>query len=99
MMFEPYNGCVTSKGVVTKCSVFNLNFYMKKIIGFLSFAAVLTIMFCSCKPEVKKEVIVVPAAAPVIIVKDPPEKGTTITLDKNGVKVEAKKVDVTVKKQ
>ena len=69
---------------------------MKKILGFISFAAILTIM--SCKPaETKKEVIVVPAAAPVIIVKDPPAKGTTITLDKNGVKVEAKKVDVTVK--
>jgi len=70
---------------------------MKKIIGFLSFAAILTIMSCAGKPaEVKKEVIVVPAA-PVIIVKDPPVKGTTITLDKNGVKVEAKKVDVTIK--
>ena len=69
---------------------------MKKILGFISFAAILTIM--SCKPaETKKEVIIVPAAAPVIIVKDPPAKGTTITLDKNGVKVEAKKVDVTLK--
>jgi hypothetical protein len=68
---------------------------MKKIIGFLSSAAVLTIM--SCKPaETKKEVVIVPAA-PVIIVKDPPVKGTTITLDKNGVKVEAKKVDVVIK--
>jgi len=70
---------------------------MKKIIGFLSFAAVLTIMSCAGKPaEVKKEVVIVPAA-PVIIVKDPPVKGTTITLDKKGVKVEAKKVDVTIK--
>ena len=70
---------------------------MKKIIGFLSLAAVLSIMSCAGKPaEVKKEIIVVPAA-PVIIVKDPPVKGTTIILDKNGVKVEAKKVDVTVK--
>ncbi|HEY5774239.1 MAG TPA: hypothetical protein VIS75_16490 [Chitinophagaceae bacterium] len=68
---------------------------MKKIIGFLSFAAILTIM--SCKPaETKKEVVIVPAT-PVIIVKDPPEKGTTIILDKNGVKVEAKKVDVVIK--
>jgi hypothetical protein len=68
---------------------------MKKIIGFLSFAAVLSIM--SCEPaETKKEVVIVPAA-PVIIVKDPPEKGTTVTLDKNGVKVEAKKVDVVIK--
>ena len=69
---------------------------MKKIIGFLSFAAIVTIM--SCAPaEVKKEVVIVPAATPVIIVKDPPVKGTTITLDKNGVKVQAKKGDVTVK--
>ena len=68
---------------------------MKKIIGFLSFASVLTII--SCKPaETKKEVVIVPAS-PVIIVKDPPEKGTTVTLDKNGVKVEAKKVDVVIK--
>ena len=66
---------------------------MKKIIGFLLFAAVLTIMSCAGKPaEVKREVIIVPAATQV-----PPEKGTTITLDKNGVKVEAKKVDVTIK--
>ena len=71
---------------------------MKKIIGFLTFAAVLTIMSCAGKPaEVKKEIVIVPAATPVIIVKDPPVKGTTITLDKNGVKVQAKKVDVTVK--
>ena len=70
---------------------------MKKIIGFLSLSAVLSIMSCAGKPaEVKKEIIVVPAA-PVIIVKDPPAKGTTIILDKNGVKVEAKKVAVTIK--
>ena len=68
---------------------------MKKIIGFLSFAAVLTIM--SCTPaETKKEVVIVPAS-PVIIVKDPPEKGTTVTLAKNGVKVEAQNVDVVIK--
>ena len=92
-MFDPYNSCVAPKNAVTKCSVFNSNLFMKKIIGFLLFAAVLTIMSCAGKPaEVKKEVIIVPAATPV-----PPEKGTTITLDKNGVKVEAKKVDVVIK--
>ena len=72
---------------------------MKKIIGFLSLAAVLTTLSCTDKPaEVKKEVIIVPSS-PTIIVKDPPAKSTTVTLDKNGVKVESKKVDVTVKKQ
>jgi hypothetical protein len=71
---------------------------MKKIIGLLSLAAILTTMACSDQPaEVKKEVIVVPSK-PVVVVKDPPAKSTTVTVDKNGVKVEAKKVDVTVKK-
>lgn len=68
---------------------------MKKIIGFLFLAAVFTVASCTDKtPEAKKEVIVVPAA-PVIIVKDPPAKepakGTTITFDKKGVKIETKK--------
>ena len=72
---------------------------MKKIIGFLSVTVVLTTLACTNKPaETKKEVIVVPAS-PTIIVREPPEKSTTIILDKNGVKVGTKKVDVTVKKQ
>ncbi len=72
---------------------------MKKSIGFLSMVVVLTAMSCSDKaPEVKKEVIVVPVV-PTIIVKDPPAKGTTVVLDKNGVKVETKKVNVNIKKQ
>jgi len=70
---------------------------MKKIICLLSVAVVVTTMACSDKPaEVKKEVIVVPSQ---VLIKDPPEKSTTVTVDKNGVKVVAKKVDVTVKKQ
>lgn len=70
---------------------------MKKSIIYLSLITVLFVMACNDKPA-EKEVIVVPTAAPVIIVKDPPEKkGTTITLDKNGVKVETKKVGVDIK--
>lgn len=74
---------------------------MKKIVGLLSFVLVLLAMACSSKPaEVKKEVIVVPASppAPIIVVKDPPVKSTTVTLDKNGVKVATKKVNVVIKK-
>lgn len=71
---------------------------MKKIICFLSIAVVLTAITYSCRPAAKKEVIVVPTQQPVIIVKEPEKKSTTITLDKNGVKVEAKKVDVVIKK-
>ena len=71
---------------------------MKKIIGFLSLVIVLIFVACSNKPaEVKKEVIVVPVS-PVVVVKDP-VKPTTIIMDKNGVKVATKKIDVTVKKQ
>lgn len=71
---------------------------MKKTINFLSLTIVLFVMACNDRPA-KKEVIVVPAPAPVIIVQDPPEKsGTTVTFDKNGVKVEAKKVGVIIKK-
>ena len=72
---------------------------MKKIIGLLSLAVVLTTLSCTNKPaEVTKEVIVVPESK-TIIVKDPPEKSTNITLDKNGVKVETKKMNVTIKNQ
>ena len=58
--------------------------------GLLSFAGLLAIIGCSNdKPaEVKKEIIVVPTNT---IVVDPPQKTTTVTLDKNGVKVQTKK--------
>jgi hypothetical protein len=71
---------------------------MKKIIALLSLAVAVTTIAYSCRPAAKKEVIVVPSQQPVIIVKEPEKKSTTITLDKNGVKVEAKKVDVVLKK-
>jgi hypothetical protein len=70
---------------------------MKKIIGLLSLVVLVTITACSdSKPvEVKKEVIVVPSV-PANIVKEVPEKKTTIILDNNGVKVATKKIDVTI---
>lgn len=72
---------------------------MKRTVSFLALVALVTTISCSDKPaEVKKEIIVVPAA-PTIIVKDPPAKATTIIVDKNGVKVESKKVEVKVVKQ
>jgi len=63
---------------------------MKKIFGLLSIAGLLAVMGCgNDKPaEVKKEIIVVPART---IVVDPPQKTTTVTLDKNGVKVQTRK--------
>lgn len=65
--------------------------------GFLSLWVALTAVSCTDRTtEVKKEVIVVPAAAPAVIVKDPPAKPTTISVDKNGVKVQTKKIDVKV---
>ena len=69
---------------------------MKKIIAFLAISTVLVAISCTeQKKEVKKEVIIVPAT-PTIIVKDPPAKSTIISLDKNGIKVETKKVKVKI---
>jgi hypothetical protein len=76
---------------------------MKKITGFLSLIVVIVTMSCNNQPaevkpttpEVKKEVVIVPPA-PNVIIKEPAEKNTTIILDKKGVKVETKKVGVTV---
>ena len=62
---------------------------MKTIIGTLSLIILFGLTACSNdKPEVvKKE---------VIVVKEAPEKNTTIIVDKNGVKVATKKVEVIV---
>lgn len=70
---------------------------MKKIISLFSLTAVLFMTSCgNDKPaEVKKEVVIV-KPSPVVVTKDPPKKPTTISLDKNGVKVETKKVDVKI---
>ncbi len=69
---------------------------MKKIIGSFMVVGIVTMLSCSNKPaEATKEVIVVPAA-PVVVEKEVPEKSTTVTLDKNGVKVSTKKVDIRV---
>ena len=73
----------------------------KKIIGFFAMAAVLLIVGCKEQPKeqpavktVEKEVIVVPA--PVVIEKEAPAKTTTVTLDKNGLEVDAKNVEVKI---
>ncbi|MES2775786.1 MAG: hypothetical protein V4722_16550 [Bacteroidota bacterium] len=72
---------------------------MKKIIGFLSLITAFTITACTDKTEeVKTEVVTVPAPPvvvvkerPVVVIKDTPQKSTTVTFDKNGVKVVTKK--------
>jgi hypothetical protein len=73
----------------------------KKIIGFFAMATVLLIVGCKEQPKeepavqtVEKEVIVVPA--PVVIEKEAPAKTTTVTLDKNGLEVDAKNVEVKI---
>ncbi len=80
--------------------------FMKKIIGLLSLGSVLVFAACTNKPaEAQKEVIVVPAQPvivvkePQVVVKEPADKNNSVTLDKNGVKVVTKKVDISVKKQ
>ncbi len=72
---------------------------MRKIIGLFSVTVFAAIVLFSCgSGEDKKEVIVVPAPTQRVIIQEPAKKPTTITVDKNGVKVEVKKVGVVVKK-
>lgn len=81
---------------------------MKNTTWFL--ALTMGIMMISCNTEpAKTEVVVVPAAPipaqpktiektrTIIVEKEPKESSTTIVLDKNGVKLEATKINVTVK--
>ena len=69
---------------------------MQKTVSTLVVLTALLFTSCSNEPaETKKEVIVV--SKPAVVVKETVKKPTTIVLDKNGVKVEAKKVDVTIK--
>ena len=72
------------------------NTKIRNIIGFFIIAVVFMIMGCKEKP-VEKEVIVVPSET-IIIEKAPEEKSTSITLDKNGVEVKSKKVEVKIEK-
>ncbi|MEZ4805306.1 MAG: hypothetical protein R2852_07445 [Bacteroidia bacterium] len=72
---------------------------MKNIIPI--FALTTSIFLASCAGEpAKTEVIVVPAQPEktntVVIEKEPAKKTTTISLDKKGVKVEAKDIDVSI---
>lgn len=72
--------------------------YTKKIIGFFTICTVLLITSCKDQPA-EKEVVILPAAAPVVIEKEVPASSTTsITLDKNGLEVDADKIDVKIEK-
>lgn len=70
----------------------------KKLIGLLSLVVMLTVMGCKDK-EADKEVIVMPGTTTVIEKETTTvdsSSGTSITVDKNGLKVEADKVDVKI---
>ncbi len=68
---------------------------MKKLTGILSVTLILAVVSCTDHTkEVKTETIVTPAEK--VVVKEEPAKPTSISVDKNGVKVETKKVDVKV---
>ncbi len=68
---------------------------MKNIIGFIIITVVLLIMGCKETP-VEKEIIIVPAKT-VVIEKAPPAKSTSISLDKKGVELKSKELDVKIK--
>jgi len=63
---------------------------MRKLLFLLVSILFVSIMSCTNdKAETKKEVIVVPSKQ-IIIEKETAPKGTSISLDKNGVKIETK---------
>lgn len=97
LYLPPYCTTWWHKLTKTKCRLINLKYFMIKLTGILSLLVLFTITACSNDKtaEVKKEVIIVPvSSAPVVV--EAPEKNTTISVDKNGVKVVTKKVDVSV---
>lgn len=70
----------------------------KQIMGFLALFSIFLVTSCKEQPKerlVEKEVIVVPPAN-VVIEKEAPDTSATIKLDKNGLKIDTKKVDVKI---
>lgn len=80
---------------------------MKKLLMPVVIGATILLAACSNEPApaaatqpaqpVQKEVIVV-KPEPVVVKKETPEKETVVSLDKNGVKVQTKKVKVVLGK-
>ena len=71
------------------------NTKMKNIIGFFMITVVLMAMSCKETPA-EKEVIIVPTKT-VVVEKEAPEKSTSISLDKKGVELKTKELDVEIK--
>ena len=65
---------------------------MKKIVGSLT---LIWIVLISCsnenQPDPQPKKITIKTPSPTIIIKDPPEKTTTISVDKNGIQVHTKR--------
>lgn len=84
------------------------NYNPTKIIGVFTLAIAFLVMGCKEEthkietvPAPGKEVIVLPPPpAPAVVIPPPPpvEKPTSISVDKNGVKVKTEKIDVNVGK-
>lgn len=73
---------------------------MKRTINFFALMIILTAIACKNDPpkEEKREIIVTPPPATAPVVKSPPAKDVTIEVDTNGMKVETKKVGISVNK-
>lgn len=69
---------------------------MKKTFWFFTLCLGFIFMGCTQKPAETKPIII-EKTTKVVVKKEEPKNSTTITLDKNEVKVEAKEVDIKVK--
>jgi hypothetical protein len=65
---------------------------MRNVITILSlFACIFTSCNNENKPDPQAKKIVIKTRSPTIIIKDPPENTTTITLERKAIKVQTKK--------
>lgn len=69
---------------------------MKKILSFIIIASSISAVSCTERKEkTTKETIIVPQKTTVV---KEPQKSTSISVDKNGVKVKSNKVNVSIEK-
>jgi hypothetical protein len=68
---------------------------IKKIMGIFSMLTLLLIVGCKEQPA-EKNVIIMHEPEPVIIENEVPKSSTSIKLDKNGLEVDAEKVNVKI---
>ena len=76
------------------------NYNLNKVVGIIGVVGIgVMSMACTETPAVEEEIIIVHDTPVVVEVEnDPPDKSTTISLDKDGLNVETDKIKVDIEK-